>query len=230
MSISTRDQLKDLIHSIHDYIRNSGAGYGMKAMRTFTLFYGLKLIEPNFNKLGLENFCRFSELVKIANKTGLKSGEIYTSIRKILDALGKIPNLLTYVCYEIPRDLQDETYIHIIKEVEKIPINLELDISEEEDEDNLKIYDVDLKGKIYEYFIGRDATAISELGAYYTDRYIINLIMDKVNPTLTKDKKVKTMIDPFGGSGGFTLTYIKYLNEHNEDINWNTELKKVYQD
>ena len=77
MSISTRDQLKDLIHSIHDYIRNSGAGYGMKAMRTFTLFYGLKLIEPNFNKLGLENFCRFSELVKIANKTGLKSGEIY---------------------------------------------------------------------------------------------------------------------------------------------------------
>ena len=228
MSISTRDQLKDLIHSIHDYIRNSGAGYGMKAMRTFTLFYGLKLIEPNFNKLGLENFCRFSELVKIANKKGLNSGEIYTAIRKILDSLAKIPNLNTYVYYEIPRDLQDDTYIHIIKEVEKIPINLELDISEEEDEDKLKIYDVDLKGKIYEYFIGRDATAISELGAYYTDRYIINLIMDKVNPTLTKDKKVKTMIDPFGGSGGFTLTYIKYLNEHNEKINWNTELKNVY--
>ena len=228
MSISTRDQLKDLIHSIHDYIRNSGAGYGMKAMRTFTLFYGLKLIEPNFNKLGLENSCKFSELVKIANKKGLKSGEIYTAIRKILDSLAKIPNLNTYVYYEIPRDLQDDTYIHIIREVEKIPINLELDISEEEDEDNLKIYDVDLKGKIYEYFIGRDATAISELGAYYTDRYIINLIMDKVNPTLTKDKKVKTMIDPFGGSGGFTLTYIKYLNEHNENINWKTELKNVY--
>jgi type I restriction-modification system DNA methylase subunit len=228
MSISTRDQLKDLIHSIHGYIRNSGAGYGMKAMRTFTLFYGLKLIEPNFNKLGLENSCKFSELVKIANKKGLKSGEIYTAIRKILDSLAKIHNLNTYVYYEIPRDLQDETYIHLIKEVERIPINSELDISEEEDEDNLKIYDVDLKGKIYEYFIGRDATAISELGAYYTDRYIINLIMDKVNPTLTKDKKVKTMIDPFGGSGGFTLTYIKYLNEHNENINWNTELKNVY--
>ena len=31
---------------------------------------------------------------------------------------------------------------------------------------------VQLSGKIYEYFIGRDETAISELGAYFTDRHI----------------------------------------------------------
>ena len=29
MPISTKEQLKDHIHSIHDYLRNSGAGYGM---------------------------------------------------------------------------------------------------------------------------------------------------------------------------------------------------------
>ena len=52
--------------------------------------------------------------------------------------------------------------------------------------------------------------------------------MKKVDPELTKDGKVKTMIDPFGGSGGFTLTYIKYLNEQYENINWKTDLKNIY--
>ena len=32
----------------------------------------------------------------------------------------------------------------------------------------------------------------------------------------------------YGGSGGFTTGYIKYLKENNENINWKTELNKVY--
>ena len=43
---------------------------------------------------------------------------------------------------------------------------------------------VNLSGKVYEYFIGRDATAISELGAYFTDRHITKYVIDKVKPTL----------------------------------------------
>lgn len=40
----------------------------------------------------------------------------------------------------------------------------------------------DIKGKIYEYFIGRDKTSISELGAYFTDRHITDFIMNKIKP------------------------------------------------
>jgi len=220
MSISTREQLKELIHSIHDFIRNNGAGYGMKAMKIFNLFYGLKLIEDQFDKLKLPLFCKFSELVKEVNKKVIKDGEIIKVIQNILAELYKDKNLKTFVWYPIPIDIHQDTYIHIIKQIDKIPLNLN-EVSDE-------LYDVDLKGKVYEYFIGRDKSAISELGAYFTDRHIINFIMKKVNPELTKDGKVKTMIDPFGGSGGFTLTYIRYLNEQYKNINWKTDLKNIY--
>ena len=77
---------------------------------------------------------------------------------------------------------------------------------------------INLSGKVYEYFIGRDASAISELGAYFTDRHITNHIINKVNPIINNNGIIKSMIDPFGGSGGFTLGYLEYLN--NKKINW----------
>ena len=45
VNFHTREQLKEYIHSIHDYIRNSGAGYGMDALKIFNVFYSLKILE-----------------------------------------------------------------------------------------------------------------------------------------------------------------------------------------
>lgn len=70
-----------------------------------------------------------------------------------------------------------------------------------------------LSGKIYEYFIGRDDTAISELGAYFTDRHIVDYIIDKLNPEINKDGSIPSMVDMFGGSGGFTTGYVNYFNK-----------------
>ncbi|MBU3677278.1 MAG: hypothetical protein FGM54_08910, partial [Chitinophagaceae bacterium] len=90
-----------------------------------------------------------------------------------------------------------------------------------------------LSGKIYEYFIGRDATAISELGAYFTDRHITtwifkNLCSAKPNP----DGTLPIMIDLFGGSGGFTTGFIMFMiqcaKEMGITIPWETELHKIY--
>ena len=57
-----------------------------------------------------------------------------------------------------------------------------------------------LSGKIYEYFVGRDEKAISELGAYFTNRLIVDFIFEKIDPTLHKDGTVPTITDIFGGS------------------------------
>jgi type I restriction enzyme S subunit len=86
-----------------------------------------------------------------------------------------------------------------------------------------------LSGKIYEYFIGRDESAISELGAYFTDRHIVDYILNKLNPCINDDGTISSMIDMFGGSGGFTTGYINYLNEKykNGEINWETEINKI---
>lgn len=86
-----------------------------------------------------------------------------------------------------------------------------------------------LSGKIYEYFIGRDETAITELGAYFTDRHITNYIYENLNLKITEDGKIGSMIDPFGGSGGFTTGYIDYMkNKFQDKIDWETEMDKVY--
>jgi len=86
-----------------------------------------------------------------------------------------------------------------------------------------------LSGKIYEYFIGRDRTAISELGAYFTDRHIVDYILNKVNPSITADGTIPTMVDMFGGSGGFTTGYINFLKEkYPRTIDWSTQLSKVH--
>ena len=48
-----KDDLRDYIHSCHDDLRNAGAGYGQTGLKIFSVFYGLKLIKPNLNKLKL---------------------------------------------------------------------------------------------------------------------------------------------------------------------------------
>ena len=39
-NISNREALRDKIHEIHNFLRNSGAGYGMNALKVFNFLYG----------------------------------------------------------------------------------------------------------------------------------------------------------------------------------------------
>ena len=231
MPITTREQLKSHIHSIHDYIRNSGAGYSMTAMKIFIFFYGLKIIEPRLKKLKLD-ITPFSELVKLAKKK--KANEILCKIideekeTGILYDLHGIKdfNLKEIIFYRIPEDLKEEFYVEIVKLVNQIPTNSNDMIEDSETGD---IYDVDVSGKLYEYFIGRDQTAISELGAYFTDRHITSYCIEQANPEL-EDDVMPLFIDPFGGSGGFTLNFVSYMIRNNnlDTKFWKDNIKNIY--
>ena len=59
---------------------------------------------------------------------------------------------------------------------------------------------------------------MSDLGAFFTDRHITNFIMKEINPVLINNK-VPTMVDMFGGSGGFTLTYTRHFKETYSELN-----------
>ncbi len=214
--ISNREALKDKIHEIHNYLRNNGAGYGMNALKVFNILYGLKKIEENglFEKVGLAEVCRFSGLVKFAEKND--NHKIVDIIYDdILDTLNEDKKMKHFLFYEIPKNISSNIFSHLIKEIDNIT-KIE------------KVCNVQLSGKIYEYFIGRDESAISELGAYFTDRHIVNFIYDKLNPQVNEDGTIKDMIDMFGGSGGFTTGYINYLNKSETKVNWESELKKVH--
>ena len=215
-NITNKEALKDKIHEIHNFLRNNGAGYGMNALKVFNIIYGLKKIEEN-NLLDKVNLlrpdCEFSHLLDLANKD---KGEelVYLILHSILDSINN-SDLKYILFYEIPRNIRGSVFVYLIKEINKITI-IE------------KTCNVLLSGKIYEYFIGRDESAISELGAYFTDRHIVEYILKKLNPIINEDRTISSMIDMFGGSGGFTTGYINYLNnKYPELINWDTEINKV---
>jgi type I restriction-modification system DNA methylase subunit len=233
--ISNRDALRDKIHEIHNFLRNNGAGYGMSALKVFNIFYGLKKFElcneafingPKW-KLGMEDLyakyklsvdCKFSTLLEKANYNGINADDILQEyiINNLLDGINDSdPILRKYLMYEIPRNMHPKVYKHIIRDIDSIT---EIE----------KKCNVLLSGKIYEYFIGRDDTAISELGAYFTDRHIVNYILDKLDPKPNDAGEIDEMIDMFGGSGGFTTGYIDYLMNKYPEINWENEIKKIY--
>ena len=163
LTISNKEALREHIHTIHNYLRNNGAGYGMNALKVFNLLYGLKKLEDSklFETIGLNPKCKFSVLLEMAHRN---DGEQINShiVNDVLDELYKedFKNLLFY---EIPRNIYAKMYPQLIKEIERISV-IEQSCGEH------------LSGKIYEYFIGRDETAISELGAYFTNRHIVNYI------------------------------------------------------
>jgi len=214
-NISNKEALKDKIHEIHNYLRNNGAGYGMNALKVFNLLYGLKKIEEKnlLDKVNLKRpDCDFSYLLKIANEN--KNEELSDLIRdKVLDSINESP-IKNLLFYEIPNTMKAQSFSYLLNEIDKITI-IE------------KTCNVLLSGKIYEYFIGRESQ-ISDLGAYFTDRHIVDYIYKKLDPEINKDNSINSMIDMFGGSGGFTTGYINYLNNKYDDINWKDNLNKIY--
>ena len=219
-SVSNKEALKNKIHDIHNYLRNNGAGYGMNALKVFNLLYGLKKIEEKnvFDKVKLSEDCRFSNLLKLANEN---KGEaladfVYINVLNGIFAIKDENPVLYYILfYEIPKNMKATIFEYLIKEIDNI--------TKIEEKCNVL-----LSGKIYEYFIGRDESAISELGAYFSDRHIVDFALTKLNPSLNDDGSVPSMIDMFGGSGGFTTGYINYLNENNNSIDWLNQINNIY--
>ena len=256
---TTREQLKEYIHSIHDFIRNSGVAYGMGALKIFNVFYSLKILDGKAVKLGLSEYCDWSYIKKqLKSQTSFaacidkavgelrdiylndnthdhpykiflddlyddfgevlihnKDKDLKTLYKKICNKIDEIndkkisndlKNIGFFIYHQIPAALPDEFCKLLFDKVDILPFNTEI---------NQKTFDI--KGKIYEYFIGRDKQAISDLGAYFTDRYLTNFIMEKLNPDC-ENGKVESMIDMFGGSGGFTIQYTDFINNKYKPI------------
>lgn len=231
--IKCKEDLSERIHELHDFMRNKGIGYGMAALNTFNLFYGLKLLEPLIENGKIKHQdakkCLYSKIVDMARSEGksyVDDDQLLTYIvgnNGVLDLLWEIPELKETIFHEITKEVKAEVYRNLIKQID--------DIIKQVDKNETK-YDVHLAGNVYEYFIGRNSKDIEDLGAYFTNRDITNFIMNKIKPKPTKKGKVRSFIDPFAGSGGFTLNYVKkvmgYAKKKDITINWEKEVNKVW--
>lgn len=77
--------------------------------------------------------------------------------------------------------------------------------------DGIDMADSDTKGDLYEYMLGKIATA-GQNGQFRTPRHIIKLMVDMVAPT-PKD----VICDPACGTAGFLIAAAEYLAEHDSE-------------
>ena len=186
--------LFDKIHDLHNLLRNKEGIIGEKAFYEINLCFTIRLLEPLLEKIKLNKICNFTNLQK--NKD---ENKIFEEYKKINIELQKNA-IIQYFGYKNTNIKNPNTVFHLINTI------YEIDIKNE-----------DVKGKIYEYFIGRDKDTISDLGQYFTSYKIIKYCIELVKPTL-KD----TILDPTCGTCGFLSNCAIYLNKNNKNVDWST--------
>ncbi|HWL81887.1 MAG TPA: class I SAM-dependent DNA methyltransferase [Roseomonas sp.] len=88
--------------------------------------------------------------------------------------------------------------------------------------DNVSMEDRDTKGDLYEYMLGKIATA-GQNGQFRTPRHIIQLMVEMTAPN-PKD----VIVDPACGTAGFLVTAGEYLREHHPEILRDDALRKHF--
>ncbi len=88
--------------------------------------------------------------------------------------------------------------------------------------DQVPMEDRDTKGDLYEYMLGKIATA-GQNGQFRTPRYIIQLMVELTAPT-TKD----VICDPACGTAGFLVAAGEYLRHKHPEVLRDAKLKKHF--
>jgi type I restriction enzyme M protein len=105
----------------------------------------------------------------------------------------------------------DSTYTHHMKDALFMMPTARVLANVVDQLDGIDMADSDTKGDLYEYMLGKIATA-GQNGQFRTPRHIINLMVDMTAPT------PKDMIcDPACGTAGFLIAGSEYLVEHHSD-------------
>ena len=83
--------------------------------------------------------------------------------------------------------------------------------------DGIDMADRDTKGDLYEYMLGKIATA-GQNGQFRTPRHIIKLMVEMIEPT-----PEDVICDPACGTAGFLIAASEYLVEHHSDAIYKDE-------
>ncbi|RPH48622.1 MAG: SAM-dependent DNA methyltransferase, partial [Lysobacterales bacterium] len=90
--------------------------------------------------------------------------------------------------------------------------------------DKVPMEDRDTKGDLYEYMLGKIATA-GQNGQFRTPRHIIQLMVE-----MTAPKPTDIVCDPASGTCGYLVAVGEYLREHHKEIFRHDKLRKHFHD
>lgn len=202
------------IWNLASVLRDDGVSYGDYLEQiTYLLFLKMadELNQPPYNK-GLA-FPKTPELkddeghvVKPAETcdwqtlSGKRGAELELFYSQLLRILSNEKGMLGQIFTKSQNKIQDPS--KLLKVIDLI------------DKENWNMMGVDIKGKIYEGLLEKnamDSSGSSGAGQYFTPRSLIKTIVAVVQP-----QPLKTIADPSCGSGGFFLAAYDWIVENNE--------------
>ena len=194
--MSNGENVISKVWSFANILRDDGVGYGdYLEQLTYLLF--LKMVDefakPPYNrKISVPEGCDWESLKK---ERGAALEERYN---KTLKELAKAKGTLGQIFTKSQNKIQDPAKLY--KVIEMV------------DKEKWSMMGADLKGKIYERLLEKNAEDTkSGAGQYFTPRALIQAIVACVQPS-----PQKTIIDPACGTGGFFLASYDYITSHNE--------------
>ncbi len=197
------------VWSFADVLRDAGVSYGdYLEQLTYLLF--LKMADeyskpPYDRKLPVPQEYNWESLV---SKNGAFLESHYS---KLLRELGNAKGMLGHIFTKSQNKVQDPALLYrIISMIDK---------------ENWSLMGTDLKGKIYEGLLEKNAEDVKTgAGQYFTPRALIMAMVECIHP-----EPERTICDPACGTGGFFLASYDFLSNP-KNYSLNTEQKKFLKD
>lgn len=206
--------LISVFKSCLNILRDNEGLTGEKALRNLSYLLILKLLEPHFGgEINIDEYeydfshiedemiekhkNKLLEIVRFSNLSNEKEDNIPVNIKYLWDdILSNHPSTKNIFLKEKGFDIQHKsTYKKLIDKLKSF------DLSQTE-------YDV--LGNAYEEVI-QDIMTGKVLGQFFTQPLVKNMMVKLINPQIHPDGKIDTCGDPTMGTGGFLITYLKYI-------------------
>lgn len=207
--------IESILWQMQCELRNKEGITGINAMHHMNLILLIRALDKDkCEKLGIPEDLSF-DVIKDLNAKDL--------FEKVYNPSNIRSCLLFHIRYnerfgfnkDIPFEIRHESTIHYL-------------LLKAKEIDTRYMFDkTDLIGDIYELFINREGKTMKDLGQYFTDRSLINYLVELCNPQV-KNGVIETIYDGACGTGGFLTQSIKHLNDNNPDINWEQNRYNVY--
>lgn len=235
--ISESDSLKYLesfFNKIKDIVRKTEHIAGDKALEVITDFLFLRMLNYEMKKDNNLNFITKKYKQKITvNKQELEIDDYkkYFEWEKLMELLNKIEKnsndneskelLFNVVCYVIFDGIfkYNENTKPIYKNrrflVKKISTVIKL--LKEFDKVKFDKFDVDIKGKIYESVIQKEASTNKSFGQFFTPRFVTKYIISCLDIKVKKNGSFEKIMDPAMGTGGLLVSYLSSIKKYAND-------------
>jgi restriction endonuclease S subunit len=203
--------------NIHNLLWNESGFTPEKALAHMNLFIAYRIIEQHIDRYNLPQECKWSYIVGLQND----EHDLDEAIRIGINAFRR--NDITKIFFK-PHSIKSSGILRrLIQEIE----SLDVDYCREND----------ILGDVFEYMIGRGMSTMSDEGQYFTVREICKLGRELCfeihgRRIFREDESLCTFCDPFCGTGGFVIEYLKgvreELNRRGIPVDWETIKSSIY--